>query len=232
MIDRTGELAPILSIDTCTGSGSASVCVSDGRVFVTDSLDEGSGRINPVLTIPDLLEQAGIGIRDVSTIIVTRGPGSYTGMRVGLSFVKGLQASFAPSVYSLTTFEALSEIVGDDTGSFLFVIPAGRGEYAGHWFSSSSKAGRVRAEGGIGIYGVKDLESILAKGKAQRVLSVPITSKASNRRDPLTPSGVEHLNGSIVAELARTFILAADDLEERKGLLDPLYAREFISGSS
>ena len=80
----------ILNIDTA--SGNASICIardglSVGVVENGEQKDHASW-IHPA--IEKLLGNAGYTIRDINAVAVTSGPGSYTGLRVGMSTAKGL----------------------------------------------------------------------------------------------------------------------------------------------
>jgi len=80
----------ILNLDTATET--ASVCIAREGITLamrssTEQKDHASW-IQPA--IMEVLQEAGIVLRDVQAVAVTAGPGSYTGLRVGLSAAKGL----------------------------------------------------------------------------------------------------------------------------------------------
>ncbi len=55
-----------------------------------------------------LLEQKGLSVSEISVIAVTNGPGSFTGLRVGVSFAKGLAMGLGAKLIALNTLEALA----------------------------------------------------------------------------------------------------------------------------
>jgi len=80
----------ILNLDTATET--ASVCIAREGITLamrssTEQKDHASW-IQPA--IMEVLQEAGIVLRDVQAVAVTAGPGSYTGLRVGMATAKGL----------------------------------------------------------------------------------------------------------------------------------------------
>jgi len=83
--------------------------------------------------LDDVLEKAGAGLRDVQCLAVSIGPGSFTGLRIGLSVVKGLHMATDIPVVAVPTLEALArnaraEAVEAGAGSILTVLDARRDE--------------------------------------------------------------------------------------------------------
>lgn len=83
----------LLAIDTCGDTGSVALgAFKNGSVELL-SQRELEGRTFAASLIPavgELLAEAGIGLDSLAALIAVRGPGSFTGVRVGLSAVKGL----------------------------------------------------------------------------------------------------------------------------------------------
>jgi tRNA threonylcarbamoyladenosine biosynthesis protein TsaB len=94
--------APILAIDTCGPSGSVALGRLAGRDLEILGETELAGRTYSatlVSAVDALLESARLTLKDLGGIVITNGPGSFTGVRVGLSVVKGLaQAAQIPVV--------------------------------------------------------------------------------------------------------------------------------------
>src|ERR1051325_810080 len=88
---------------------------------------EGKGSRNEKLlpAIDWLLGEAGIDRRDVDLFAVTRGPGSFTGVRIGLATMQGLALALGKTVCAMSTHEAIAPAAGRVT----IVDDAGRGEY-------------------------------------------------------------------------------------------------------
>src|SRR5258708_17366566 len=80
----------ILNIDTAVNN--ASVCLSKNNelvnIAINENLKDHAAWIQP--TIKKLIESAGIRLKEIDAVAVSNGPGSYTGLRIGLSTAKGL----------------------------------------------------------------------------------------------------------------------------------------------
>ncbi|MEJ0102587.1 MAG: tRNA (adenosine(37)-N6)-threonylcarbamoyltransferase complex dimerization subunit type 1 TsaB [Bacteroidota bacterium] len=83
-------MAYILNIDTAINN--ASVCLSEDDQLINISINENqkdhAAWLQPA--IKNLAASAGIELKDLDAIAVSIGPGSYTGLRIGLSTAKGL----------------------------------------------------------------------------------------------------------------------------------------------
>ena len=80
----------ILMIETSTECCSAAVC--DGPRILASRIDETPRRQSAMLVpyIVEVLQEAGLRGEDLDAVAVSEGPGSYTGLRVGVSTAKGL----------------------------------------------------------------------------------------------------------------------------------------------
>ncbi len=98
----------ILSIDTCLGA--SSVAVLDGeRVLAARSEPMTRGHQERIGVLArETAAEAGIAFADLSRIGVTVGPGSFTGLRVGLAFAKGLATALSIPCVGVNTLESLA----------------------------------------------------------------------------------------------------------------------------
>ena len=83
-------MALILSLETATTNCSVALS-KDGKILSTRSINNGfshSEKIN--IFIEQVIQEAGVVLKDLDAIAVSVGPGSYTGLRIGLSTAKGL----------------------------------------------------------------------------------------------------------------------------------------------
>ena len=98
----------ILSIDTCLGA--SSVAVLDGeRVLSAKSEPMTRGHQERIgILARDAASEAGTAFGQLTRIGVTVGPGSFTGLRVGLAFAKGLATALAIPCVGVNTLESLA----------------------------------------------------------------------------------------------------------------------------
>jgi len=100
----------VLAVETSTLSGGAALL--DERVVGEYMLDVRVTHSERLMTaIDQLLGDAGWTVRDLEGIAVTVGPGSFTGLRVGLSTVKGLALALAIPVAAVPTLDAMAAML-------------------------------------------------------------------------------------------------------------------------
>jgi len=117
----------LLAIDTCGPLGSVALGRIPGRDLEILGQIELAGRTYSatlVSAVADLLHSAGLEVRNLDGIIVVNGPGSFTGVRVGVSAAKGLAQGAEIPVVALSRLEVLSRKSGVPSA----VFDAHRGE--------------------------------------------------------------------------------------------------------
>ncbi|MHA6684964.1 tRNA (adenosine(37)-N6)-threonylcarbamoyltransferase complex dimerization subunit type 1 TsaB [Mesorhizobium sp. A556] len=101
----------VLAID-CAASLCAA-CVYDAvaqRELGRSVLDLGKGHAEHLMAvIADALKEGGVGYPDLGAIAVSTGPGSFTGVRVGVSTARGLALALKIPAIGVTTLEALAQ---------------------------------------------------------------------------------------------------------------------------
>lgn len=115
----------ILSIDTCLGACSCAV-VRDGEALAAafEPMTRGhQERLAPM--VEATMKEAGVVFADLGRIAVTVGPGSFTGLRVGLAFAKGLGLALGKPVVGVGALEALG---AEEPGRTLALADARRGQ--------------------------------------------------------------------------------------------------------
>lgn len=99
-------MAPLLAIDT--GSAIVSVAFGEPNRFDVLSAPQGRSSRELIAMIDELLTRAGMEPRDLSGIGAARGPGSFTGLRVGLATALGLHQASGVRAGAVSTFEILA----------------------------------------------------------------------------------------------------------------------------
>ena len=98
-----------LAIDTALGSCSIGLMRSGQIVFdQSNFLSRGQDQELPLL-VEKAFDDSEITLNDLDGIIVTQGPGSFTGIRVGLAFAKGLSSTLNIPLIGCTTIEILAQ---------------------------------------------------------------------------------------------------------------------------
>jgi len=114
------ESALLLGIDTCGLTGSVALGRWDGQVVEILSQIELEGRSYSstlVAAVSELLARGGVTLREVGAIVAVSGPGSFTGVRVGLSAVKGLAEAARIPVVAVSRLEVLAAKTGVESAA-------------------------------------------------------------------------------------------------------------------
>jgi tRNA threonylcarbamoyl adenosine modification protein YeaZ len=118
----------VLAIDTALGACSAAVLDTDlGAVIASESTVMSRGHAEAVMPmIARVMDQAGIDFSSLDRVAVTTGPGSFTGLRVGIAAARGIALAAGRPAIGLTTLSgfAAPHIAEDDTKSVVAVIDA------------------------------------------------------------------------------------------------------------
>lgn len=152
-----------LSLDTCVSSGSAVIADGGDIVSARVGISRKSGGDGLASSVEAMLKENRFRFEDIVRVIVTRGPGSFTGVRSGLSFAKGLCRGRTIEVMSCLATEALAMAAGNEHRSCLTMIFAGKNETAVQRFEREAESGRFHAEGPHRVYGNHELADELAK---------------------------------------------------------------------
>jgi tRNA threonylcarbamoyladenosine biosynthesis protein TsaB len=82
-----------------------------------------------VATVRELVERAGMRVGEIDVVAVVHGPGSFTGVRVGLSAAKGLCEAVGAKLVAISRLAVLARMAGEgDAATVYAAIDAGRGE--------------------------------------------------------------------------------------------------------
>lgn len=101
-------MAALLAFDTSGERLHAGVCV-DEAVWVVERAGGPQASANLIPCVQQLLDQAGIGLRELDAIAFGRGPGAFTGLRAASSAAQGLAWGAALPVLPIDTLMAVAE---------------------------------------------------------------------------------------------------------------------------
>ncbi len=101
-------MALLLNIDTATEQ--AGVCLSNGEqiLAIRETTDQKNHASFIQPAIQRVMADAGYKLQDIGAIAITAGPGSYTGLRVGLSTAKGLCYALNKPLIMISTLEVMA----------------------------------------------------------------------------------------------------------------------------
>lgn len=104
----------ILCIETGTDVCSVGIA-KDGELLSLRESDEGRDHARKVgVFVDELLRETGIVPDDLDAVAVGKGPGSYTGLRIGVSFAKGLAYGLRKPLVAVGSLDALAEVARED----------------------------------------------------------------------------------------------------------------------
>jgi tRNA threonylcarbamoyladenosine biosynthesis protein TsaB len=126
----------ILSLETATLAGS--IAVSRGPTNLAKQVGKPDvSHSNTLLSdINEILSKLDLSIRDIDLFAVANGPGSFTGLRIGLATVKALATTLDRSCIGIPTLEAIAHSAGV-ADAIVALLPAGRGEVFVQMFSTA-----------------------------------------------------------------------------------------------
>lgn len=103
----------ILALNTCLAACDGAIW-KDGRVLsaATEDMNRGQDGRLPGF-VADLATDAGTDLAEINRFVVVTGPGSFTGIRIGVAFARGLALAFRKPIVGLTSLEAGTTETGD-----------------------------------------------------------------------------------------------------------------------
>lgn len=101
---------PILAVDT--GSSVLSLALRAGGEILSRRIDAGNRQSELILPqIGEMFAQAGIGAADLGAVVYAKGPGAFTGLRIGIGVAQGLAAPFATPLIGVPTLDAAAYLL-------------------------------------------------------------------------------------------------------------------------
>lgn len=227
----------VLGIETATTVCSAAI-VRDAHVLSERTLDEKNVHAEKVLTlITEALSASGCALKAVDGIAVSIGPGSFTGLRIGLSVAKGLTYSLGTPLLAVPTLLALAQKVVDlgEAGPNTHVLPvldARRDEVYCQCF-------RLEGTKLIPLWPERDMSvadlleqihglDVVVTGDAHRKLLSAVTSggEGENRQIRFVDEASSKCSAATVARIGEEMLV--EDRASEPGSLEPMYIKDFF----
>jgi tRNA threonylcarbamoyladenosine biosynthesis protein TsaB len=138
----------IICLETATNLCSVALCDDNGVIALKESVDQKSHSSLLTVFIIDILKENGIKPNELEAVAVSKGPGSYTGLRIGVSVAKGIAyAASIPLIAVETTYsmfwgikEKLNSNLEDSQTLYCPMIDARRSEV---YFAIYDSAGKT-----------------------------------------------------------------------------------------
>jgi tRNA threonylcarbamoyladenosine biosynthesis protein TsaB len=138
----------ILNIETATKNCSVALA-KDGQTILCKEIAElGYSHAEKLhVFIGEILAELGLDFSQLNAVAVSKGPGSYTGLRIGVSSAKGLCYALGIPLIAIDTLEVLAQQVTVDSGLIIPMIDARRMEvYSAIFNTKFEKIREVQAE--------------------------------------------------------------------------------------
>lgn len=130
----------ILNIETATKNCSVSIS-KEGKIIALKELNDGNYSHAEKLheLIGQVVLEAKVSLSDLKAIAVSKGPGSYTGLRIGVSAAKGLSFALDIPLISANTLQSLALSVSIDKGYKIPLLDARRMEVYSQVFNEKTE---------------------------------------------------------------------------------------------
>lgn len=153
----------ILNIETTTTNCSVSLSNNGKTLVLKEDYDTNYSHAERLhVYIDAVLKEAKISKNDIVAFAVSKGPGSYTGLRIGVSAAKGLCFALDKPLISIPTLDALAHQVKMDDGVIISMLDARRMEvYSAIYDSNFNQIRETQAQ----ILHEKSFEDYLESGK-------------------------------------------------------------------
>ena len=101
-------MARILSIETSTSICSVAIHEQGELIALAEIKEPGAHAEKLLLLVDELFEKAGLSFADLDAVAVSQGPGSYTGLRIGVSTAKGIAYALEIPLIGINTLQAMA----------------------------------------------------------------------------------------------------------------------------
>lgn len=220
----------VLAVESSGGTCGATVCETTAdrlmqmrataELFTTNTHDK-----QLALVVKQALDSSGLTIDNIDCVAVSAGPGSFTGLRIGMSLCKGLTYSNSPRLLLIDTLSALAQAskeVAQIAGSshITSVIPSHRNQFYAQRYLVEDEGVTVDADHDISA--LMEPESLREFAKNSLICG-PGASSITDA--PI--SGLTRLSSRFIGLRACTLISSGQAVYTPSERAQPLYQQEF-----
>ena len=133
----------ILNIETATKNCSVAIAKNGETILCKEIAEEGYSHAEKLhVFIEEAIAEAGITVQDLVAIAVSQGPGSYTGLRIGVSAAKGLCFALNIPLIAVDTLQTLASQANVSDGKIIPMLDARRMEVYSEIFNANLEVER------------------------------------------------------------------------------------------
>ncbi len=224
-------MAYILSIETATKACSVAISKNEKCISSVEHFGDGYTHAeNLSVFIEQALEKANLNYKELNAVAISKGPGSYTGLRIGTSTAKGLCYALEIPLISISTLQAMAYgmATDSDTNKQLFcpMIDARRMEvYAAFYDHSNHQIRDIEAdiidENSYSTYLVNSTVVFFGDGAAK-------CKEALSNQDNASFIDDFHPSAKFIGTLAYQKFIQKDF--EDTAYFEPYYLKDFVAG--
>lgn len=128
----------ILNIETATKNCSVSIAKNGETILCKEIAEEGYSHAEKLhVFIEEVIAESGISVQDLAAVAVSQGPGSYTGLRIGVSAAKGLCFALNIPLIAIDTLQTLASQAKISEGKIIPMLDARRMEVYSEVFNAN-----------------------------------------------------------------------------------------------
>lgn len=217
-----------LAIDTATSV--VGLSLDDGHEVLTERVFR-TKRHHTAELAPEValvLRNAGIGPGDLKGLAVTQGPGSYTGLRIGMALAKGLALAHGLPLVGVPTLDVVASAQPRREESLLAVLRAGRGRVAALWYKWGPRGWQSEGQP-ESLSWDEVLERLQDPTYVCGEIGEAADSLMARRNVVLADPALNVRRPSVMAVLARRALEEGDSAGARE--LKPIYLGDLENGS-
>ena len=115
-------MALILSIETSTSICSVAIHEQGELLALAEIKEPGAHAEKLLLLVDELFEKSGLSFGDLDAVAVSQGPGSYTGLRIGVSTAKGIAYALEIPLIGINTLQAMAASQSVAPGDYVVAV--------------------------------------------------------------------------------------------------------------
>ena len=196
-----------------------------GELLAIQELNDGNyshaEKLHPF--IQQVMQEAKLSFNDIDAVAVSKGPGSYTGLRIGVSAAKGLCFAFDKPLISIETLQSLAYKLSIEQGVIIPMLDARRMEvYAAVYNSKHEQVRDIKAE----VIDENSFQEYLSKGKVYF-----LGDGAEKCKEVITHENAVFIDGEFPS--AKEMVKLSFDKYKKNDIEDvayfePFYLKDFV----